>query len=351
MKNFTKKNVFLLSMATIFIVIACTKIPEKTELKLDLKKGETYTLRSITNSKLTLQIQGEHQIITQNSEVDFKFKVKKIEPDGNAYILVRFNKFIFNQHGDTKTIEYNSTKKTGDIQVETLGFNALAEKTFEISLSPVGEVKIIKGVYDIINDTIEQINIQEETLKENIKSNLMNQYGNEALKEMLENILRFRPDISVAVKDSWNKKSMTLRGTPMNIDSNFTLKENTKDIATITVASTIKSIDKKESGQNNENMNYSFSGEQTGEIQINKDTGWIILSTINRNYKGYLIVKNMDRQKEAETSANTNNEENKGIEEETDDLMEDTPATPLTTIKMPISVESVSIIKPIDDLQ
>ncbi len=348
MKNFTKKTVFCLIMATFFIIAACTKIPEKIGLKLDLKKGETYTLRTITKSKLTLQIQGEPQIISQNSEIDFKFKVKKIEPDGNAYVLVRFNKFIFNQQGNTKTIEYNSAKKTEDLQIETLGFTALAGKTFKISLSPVGEVKIIKGVYDIINDTMEQINIQEESLKENIKNNLISQYGNEALKEMLENILRFRPDVLVAVEESWNKKTIILRGTSMEIDSRFTLKENTTEVATIAVASTIKSIDKKEFKQNNESMNYSFSGEQTGEIQIDKNTGWIILSTINRNYTGYLIVKNMERQEETETLAHTDDEE---IEEETeiDDQMEDAPAEPLKTIKMPISVESVTIVKPIDN--
>lgn len=345
MKNFTKKTVFWLSMTIFFILAACTKVPEKTELKFDLKKGETYTLRTATKSKLTLQIQGEPQLISQNSEVDFKFKVKNIEPDGNAYILVRFNKFIFNQQGNTKTIDYNSTKKTEDLQIETLGFTALAGKTFEISLSPVGEVKIIKGVYDIINETMEQINIQEESLKENIKNNLISQYGNEALKEMLENLLKFRPDIQLAVGESWDKKTIQLRGTPMEIDSRFTLKENTAEIATIAVASTIKS---KEGTQNNENMNYSFSGKQTGEIQIDKDTGWIILSTINQNYTGYLIVKNMERQEGATETLSRNDEE---IEEETgtDDQMEDTPAEPLKTIKMPMSVESVTIVKPIDD--
>ncbi len=80
---------------------------------------------------------------------------------------------------------------------------------------------------------------------------------------------------------------------PMIIDNVWKFTGVSGKVANINVSS------KLESDKNTENiivndveLKYNITGNQTGKLKIDKDTGWIIESEIQQNLKGKMILTN-----------------------------------------------------------
>ena len=150
----------------------------------------------------------------------------------------------------------------------------------------------VQGVEELWENAINQFGELPEMQKQQIKSQLINTYGNQALKGNMEMITRVFPDNAVNTGDEWAVKT-NLEG-PMHasVDTKYQLAEISSDHVLINGHSVIDSSDEERYVEmGGMQMRYDIKGTITSEIKIDKTTGWIIEAKISQTMAGDSHIK------------------------------------------------------------
>ncbi|OLP17634.1 hypothetical protein BST81_15025 [Leptolyngbya sp. 'hensonii'] len=264
----------------------------QTKLQLRLEEGKSYNFRFSSDQKISQTLMGQQQSVNQFVAMGYSFKVLDVDKDGVMTVQVTYDSVQFKQSGATGTIEYDSTKDAKSTNPLTLGFSALVGKSFSMKIRPDGGVQDIQGADALINDMIKALKIPEGPLKDALMGNMKDQFGDQALKEMMERSLNIYPTQPVKVGDSWQKKVTMTKGFPIIMDTTWTLKELKNGVATVEVVSKLAPnsaappirLEPME-------MSYNLTGSQQGTLQLNQQTGFVNQAKLNQNISGQMEMK------------------------------------------------------------
>jgi len=266
--------------------------PEKIKLQLRLKAGESYNLRMTTDQKVTQSIMGHQQEIVQSIGVGYSFDVEEVDADGVARVKVIYHGVLFKQDaGGLGKFEYDSSDPPAEIPPMAKGYAALVGQSFHMKIAPNGHISEVEGADEMIADMLEKIDINMEYMKTSLEKKLRDQFGNQGVKEMMDNMMAIYPDRPVGINDSWTSTVIETHGFPMILDNTWTLKDRKDGIATIEVNSTAEpnlEVDPVEMGAMK--MQYSLSGEQHGTMELDEATGWMISAELDQKFTGDLSM-------------------------------------------------------------
>jgi hypothetical protein len=155
-------------------------------------------------------------------------------------------------------------------------------------MSKTGKVESVKGSEKFREAMFNSLdaNIPEERRRQ-----LVGQYGSnfseESLKSTFEQTSNYFPDKPVKPGDSWNfTTSMASSGLAINIDMKLTLKSIEGNVVTLDGEGTVSTPEGYEQEMNGMKVKVNLKGTQTGEIKLDRNTGWIISSTITQSFGG-----------------------------------------------------------------
>ena len=277
----TKKILFLVACLCISI-IAHTQ----TRLSFNPTVGETYSYR------ITSEVQTRQTVMGMSMPMDIMSEMLiEMTATEKTNDEVRMN-FSYLSSAMEVTSPMMTFRVDSETDIATLsGFdremaeivNAFVGQTMSIVFGTDGSVKSISGV-DVdysFNPTIAMI---------------QSQFGEDAMRQMFEQAFNIYPSQEVRVGDSWNNNtSMVVQGMSTSAQTTYTLTSITGNVAAIdmTTTMTITGADATMTGE--------MSGEVTGKIELDINTGMIISSNQEGGVSGTLQAGGMNVEMEMTT--------------------------------------------------
>lgn len=271
--------------------LACQKRPSKIQYKLQLEKGKTYILRVVINQKISQTVQGQQKDTNQKIKMTYIYDVIDVDSAGNILIKVTFQAIRFSEAGPRGEIEYDSSNPPTSLSPEFRGLAALVGKSFTLKLAPDGQIKEIKGVDKMIDSMIEQLGVPEDR-RDLTEKSLKEQFGNEALKEMITKVTVKYPNKPVEKGSEWASEVTVSKGFPMILENTWKLKERQNGISVIEVSSKIESNTEAEPIEiDSMKIIYKLSGQQKGTVEIQESNGLTKHGQLTQEFSGEVRVE------------------------------------------------------------
>ena len=259
---------------------------EKVDLKLDLKKGQSYPLLATIDSKVVQTMGGQQQTIDQSMAIYYTMKVTDVAADGTMDVTVTYDRVRMNMKNPAGNIEYDSDKtKPEETPMMARGFAGLVGSKLDLKITPKGKVTDVKGADELLKRMIDKMELQEPQ-KSMVETQLKQQFGPEAIRKSFEQMTAFYPEKPVAPGESWTQKVPLAMGFPILTETTYTLKEVKGDAVVIDMKGTVSTDPKQPMKMGPQQMVYDLKGEQTGTITLDKSSGWIQTGKAQQNLDG-----------------------------------------------------------------
>jgi len=267
---------------------------EKVELRLNLKEGETYKLQVTSDQKITQTMGESKQEMPQTTELGLSHLVKEVRDDGTAVVQVKFESVRFKQEGPMGKVDYDSSNPAPAESAHPMvtALVALVGQGFSVDLTSKGEAARLEGADQLVARMMENMELPTPALRPVVKQQLEQQFGNQALKEMMEQMIGVYPDEPVGVGDSWSKRRVVSRGLAAIMNNTWTLKSRSGGVAVVDVQSTVEpNPDAPPLEMGPAKLQYALRGTQNGSIELDEATGWPLRSTVNQSLAGDLTIQ------------------------------------------------------------
>jgi hypothetical protein len=255
------------------------------------EEGKTYRMRMATEQKITQTMEGRTMVMPQTIGFGLTQAVKEVREDGTAVVQVTYDSVKFKQEGPMGAMDYDSANPPATVPPMARGFAALVGQGFSMDMTPEGRVVRVEGADQLLARITENIEIPMPAMRSTIEAQMKQQFGDQALKEMMEQMMAIYPEKPVAVGDSWSRKVTVARGFPMVMDNNWTLKSRADGVAVVEVRSTVEpNPDAGPLEMGGMRIQQKLRGDQQGTIEIDETSGWVLKSTLNQEFSGEMTI-------------------------------------------------------------
>lgn len=265
--------------------------PARITLRLKLIKGAPYALKSNVEQEITQGI-GGGQKYSQTIGFGLSFNVQDVAADGTMAVRVAFDSVSMRMHGPGVDVAYDSVTGPAEPPPAAKGFAALVGQGFDMKLTPLGEVKEITGVDDMLAAVVRKMEGADEKQRAELDKALRTQFGDESLKQMMGQQFNMLPENPVGVGETWSRKLTLKVGIPMAIESTYTLKSRADGVAKVAVAIKITpNPDAAAMEVGPAKIKQSLAGVQSGTMDIDEATGWTKGAEMSQDLKGEIAVQ------------------------------------------------------------
>jgi len=261
---------------------------QKFDLKLELKKGQKFGLKMVTDQKMSQTAMGQQQKMNQMIAIGMFFEVLAVDDNQNMSIKTTYQNIHTRMEGPMGVMEYDSTKppQPGADNPMSAMYKAMLGQSFVMKLSPKGQILEIKGIDEMIAKMIDKM-APNEAAKQQMKEMMKSFINEDKMKETSGTMIAALPLKPVGIGDSWTNKISIPIGFPMEIDTTNTLTDHKEGTVTIETNAAIETgDDAKPTEMGPMKMTIKMKGTQKGTIQIDAATGWIVRSKADANLTG-----------------------------------------------------------------
>lgn len=272
------------------VIAVTTSQAQKVRLALNLELNEEY--KQNTNAKATIvqDINGQKMTMVMIVKGNMTYLVKTIN-DNDYDMEVRYESLVVEMQLPQGTMMFSS-EKIDENDVFSMILSEMKNKPFQVIMAKNGKIKAVKNVESLFASAFNKFPDLTEEQMEQIKSQLMKAYGEEAFKGNIEMLTAIFPDKSVSKGDQWEIKTKLESGMSANMTTVYALEESDPNYNLIRGDSKIETEDKDAYvDTNGMPMKYDLSGTMTSEIKVDKKTGWIIEARTNQEMKGDAYIK------------------------------------------------------------
>lgn len=260
-------------------------------LKYIVKKGDKFYYKMVaktTNSENSPATDNKE--IQQNNEINYFYskEVTDIDQNGIISFKVNFDSITISSSMEDQSIKYNSNvddsvkKDPAFVQ-----YNAVINNPFYTRVKPTGEITEVYGLENIYEKLFKALG---DTLTQKEKAEIKQSFGEESIKEILQQEYQICPADGIPVDSSWVKSFNTsvLFFDVVN-NAKYTLKSvedsNGEKIANIEASLLVefKTKEVKERGMTVKVENAETSG--SGKIAFNLSRGCIKSKETTTNLK------------------------------------------------------------------
>jgi len=279
----------------IVMVVAALALPvaaaEKVQLRLNVKEGMRRGVRITADHTITQTVQQTHHVARQKVETDYTYEVVKVEANGNAMVRTTYKTVRFMQEGPMGKVEYDSSRHVGPVPLPARPLASLPGASFLMTMSPEGEVLGVEGVGALLKKMLDSLELPPGAQSDVVRRSIEEQFGDEAIKEMMGKTMFVYSREPVSVGDSWGQTSVIRRVMPMIVQNTLTLKGREKGVARLDVNGTIKP-NPEGTGMVIAGMRvlYELRGAQAGTVEVEEATGWPVRSRVGQRVAGEMKI-------------------------------------------------------------
>lgn len=264
-----------------FLLILGPVFAQPVKPLLHLITGETYYMSSSGISAITQSIRGRENKVNLDFSFTMAFKVTG-KTDTVYNMEVHYQSIDMKIHMEDTTIDMNSAQKASSGKkmehpdTASLLMAAIVNKPFAIALTVKGEIIIVKNLDKIIADAFNDFQQIDTLKKEQIKSQFLQSFGENAFKGSLEKGVAIFPNHPVAKNDKWTVNSNLQAPAKANVKTVYQLVDITRDVFAVHGEGIITNDDQAKPEEiNGMTMKYNLNGGMVTDIKIDKKTGWI----------------------------------------------------------------------------
>ena len=270
----------------LFLIFSLNIFSEK--LELNLTKGSTYLQRISASSVISQNIGGQAFDMTMGITGLTAFEIKSIE--NSVYQMdVYYKELGISVDFFGSSMEFNSLKDDINDMTSKILKNMTNQK-FSLKMNKSGKVLEIKGVDNLYSNLFTGVEGISQEEKDQITDQMKNSFGEESFKSNIEMAAPAFPEKNVKVGEQWTVNTKVNSGFTLNVNSNYTLKEVTKDSYILEVVSTISTGDEFNE-MNGMFVKYDLDGTMNSVITVDKKTGWTTTAKVAQKLGGKTFTK------------------------------------------------------------
>jgi hypothetical protein len=284
-------------LASMFLVSGLAIAPAQVKLSFNPEKGAKYEYQTemIQNNKthvmgqevpVEMEISSNYlmEIVDKTSdEIHVKFTYQEI-----TYII---SSPMMKMGYDSKNpIENPSDMDNmfGKMLGNLLGASVM------VVFAPDGSAKSVTGM-DAIAENMAGTVVNDGQIATQMAAQMKQTFSDVSMKSSFEQLFRIYPDNPVRAGNKWEIESeTTINNMNTGFKTNYTLKNVSRNMATIAVESVIEM-------NPGAGMDGKLTGTQTGTINMNTQTGLPETGNMTQNMKGSVSTQGMDMQMEMVT--------------------------------------------------
>jgi hypothetical protein len=260
-------------------------------MQLNLKEGDRFIIRMVMDQQISSKIEGQKEDILQKIGFSYTYNVTGIDPDGNISVQIVYDWVLLEQESAYGKVEFDSSSPPEVIPPEAEGYNALLGKGFSMVMTSQGEIIEINGLNEMYSEMIDDLGITDEAERQQMEQLIHDQFGEEALKEQMGNIMMKYPEGPVMVGDTWTQSGETSIMTTLIIETTYSLSSYEEGVAIFDAKSTITPHPDMEIVDfGYAKIGYSLSGEQEGKTIVDTNTGLTLNGSMTQTLTGEMTI-------------------------------------------------------------
>ena len=298
-----------LVLAGLFLVSGLTIASAQVKLSFNPEKGKKYEYQTEMVQNLKQNVMGQEIQVETEMSFNYLMEVKDKTPQ-EIHLQFTYRDVSFIVSSPMMKMGYDSKNPVEnpsemDNNLSKM-FSKMLNASFMAVVAPDGSVKSVTGM-DAISESMTNALTNDGQAAAQMGAQMKLQFSDDALKKMFEQSFKTYPDKAVKKGDSWNMEnaiSTTTNNMNMNtnIKTKYTLKEVSKNMATVAVEGELEIIFP-------ENIEGTLAGTQTGTILIDTKAGLPVTSDISQNMNGVIKMQGMEIQMETNTKMKSTTKE------------------------------------------
>jgi hypothetical protein len=268
---------------------------DKLSLKYVVKKGDLFRYKMIAKtSNMEKSPATEDKEVSQNNEINYFYskEVNDVDAAGIISYKVNFDSITITSQMADQNIRYSSNVNDSIKQNPAfMQYNAVINNPFFIRVNPTGEISDVYGLEKVYETLFKSLG---DTLKEADKQTIKEQFGEESIKEILQQEYQIAPKDPVSVDSSWTKAFSTavLFFEVVN-NAKYTLKSiESKDGQSLANIEALLNVEFKNKEVTEKGMKVAIENSETGgsgKITVNLNRGCVSYKETSTNLK--LVLK------------------------------------------------------------
>lgn len=261
----------ILTVAASVLILSCggggAASGDKVLLQLSPESGKTYT----NNMDMLSEVKVMGMAVSTKMAMDFDMTASEVT-DAESKFDVRYNRVYMSNESMMGKMEYDSDKPeeaTGmmaEMMKETFG--GLMEANVTMVMDKQGRTLSISGLDDVSS------------------AGSMGMGGSPAdMQEQFGSSMAIFPKKSVGKGDSWSEVIEQTKSSPVVIDITYTVKEIRDNEVVLDVIGKISKNDSEEVPAEVRNAISTISGDMTGDMVVDRNTGMTKSSNLVQNMK------------------------------------------------------------------
>ena len=284
----------------LFLISGLTITSAQIKLSFNPEKGKKYEYQTEMIQKVKQSVMGQEIPVEMEMNMTYLMEIKDKTPQ-EIRMQVTYREVAYILSNPMMKMGYDSKNPVENPsemdQMLSDIFGVLIDKPFIIVIAPDGSVNSVTGL-DAIAESMGNA-AGDGQIAVQIAAQLKQQFSDAALKNMFEHSFKIYPTNAVKVGDSWNMEStMVMNNMNANYKARYTLKEVSKNTATIAVDSDIE----MEMG---EGMEGKLVSTQSGTMLVDIKTGISVSGEVTQNIKGTIKAQGFDIQMDMNNKTKT----------------------------------------------
>jgi hypothetical protein len=283
-----------ISTLLLAVLILTSANAQKAKLSLKLEEDKTYTQVSHTKASIEQDVYGMKMNIAIIMDASTSYLVKAVNKEGYDMEL-RYDKMTMTMELPQTTMEFSSEKNDeSDLFSSILA--QMKDKPLKVKMNKRGELTEMEDVKSRWEEIINQFDQFPQEEREQVKSQLMNAYGEKAIKGSIEIFTAIFPEKPVKKGAQWNIVTNLEAGMASTLSTTYTYEGSEENFALISGLGSVTTTDKEAYAETNGmSMKYDLSGTLSSSIKMDKKTGWIHEASVEQSIEGTATIKANDQ--------------------------------------------------------
>lgn len=260
---------------------------EGTDITLNLKQGEIYRTRIVTEQVAASAGQGQDESVIQKITQDMACELQDIDNKGNLSLMVTFERMAEEMSRGTMKQTYDSSNPESNNLSAAMKYSPFVGHSLTLEVSDRGDLVNVTGMDSLIDRILEVMDIRVDSLRDQMRTLLQGDYSRQLSGELVDKLfgaLTLRP---VAVGESWSRTTEGKVVIPVTWQHSLTLTSLSDGVAVLADSATT-SIDTGDEPEDMGPVKISrvAEGSQSGTLEVDVATGMIVGGTLTGILKG-----------------------------------------------------------------
>lgn len=265
-------------------------------LRLNLEKGQTYTMSTLVSQEIKQTILGQEQE-TKNEELnEIKYEVLDINEKGNYIIKITYERMKVKQtdaKGNTLGFDTNEDSFE-DIPEQMRGSYAIYGKSLTLEMQDNGKLVDMQGFGKLLDEMTDALigedNAYSKEERKKFKENVSSFLGEEKIKQSMGIASEIYPPKPINTGEEWKHKTKSKTLGTVYSDNTYKLSKVQDGVAYIDISSNIKTDPDSAIETSDVKMYMDLTGKQTGRNELFVETGLVKFGSLKQDFSGEVSI-------------------------------------------------------------